>query len=103
MHIPAQAKKLVGFFYRPLPSGYVSFRQRMHGSKHLVLELLNIKMVFSFVRGDFGIRIVCCFSFGKYCLSQSRTLLKYCKTFLHLNTRARFWQASFVGVVSRPL
>lgn len=74
MHIPAQAKEFVGFFYRPLPSGYVSFRQRMDGSKHL--GAFDVEMVFSSVHGDFGIRIVCCFSFGEYCLSQSRTLLK---------------------------
>lgn len=74
MHIPAQAKEFVGFFHRPLPSGYVSFRQRMDGSKHL--GAFDVEMVFSFVHGDFGIRIVCCFSFGEYCLSQSRTLLK---------------------------
>lgn len=60
MHIPAQAKKLVGFFFRLLPAGYVSFRQRMDRSK---LGAVDVKMVFSFVHGDFGIRIVCCFSF----------------------------------------
>lgn len=74
MHIPARAKKLVGFFHRPLPSGYVSFRQRMDGSKHI--GAVDVTMEFSFVHGDFGIRIVCCFSFGEYCLSQSRTQLK---------------------------
>ena len=71
----------------------------MDGSKHL--GAVDVKMVFSYVHGDFGIRIVCCFSFGEYCFSQSRTLLKSYKAFLHLNTRARFnfgervWSESF--------
>ena len=60
-------------FYRASPSGDVSFRKRMDGSKHL--GAVDVKMVFSYVHGDFGIRIVCCFSFGEYCLSKSRTLL----------------------------
>ena len=93
MHIPAQEKKLVEFFLTgPLPSGDVSFFQRMDGSKHL--GAVDVKMVFSFVHGDFGIQNVCCFSLGEYCFPQSSTLLKSYNTFFHFNTRARFWQTS---------
>lgn len=63
----------------------------MDGSK------LDVDMVFSLAHGDFGIRNVCCFGFGEYCLPQSSTLLKSYNTFIHLNTRAGFWKASKLG------
>lgn len=71
----------------PLSSRDVSVQKLMNGSKHF--GTVHHMIVFSFLRGDFGIRNVCCFSFGKYCLSKSNTQLKSF-TFLNLNTRARF-------------
>lgn len=95
VHIPAQEKQLLEFFQRTTSSGDVSFRQRTNGSEHL--GAVYVMMMFSCLHGDFGIRNVCCFSFGEYCLSESSTLLKSYNMFLHLNTRALFWQTCKPG------